>query len=118
MCTDRRDFLRASAGFAGAALLGGRVSFAQTIDLDPIQQRKDVPDIIKNLRPMMSGVAPITDDERKARIAKARRLMTEQKIDAGPEHVLLHRYALEHQRAHVRFGDPAARRTRLGLSKV
>ena len=82
MCTDRRDFLRASAGFAGAALLGGRVSFAQTIDLDPIQQRKDVPDIIKNLRPMMSGVAPITDDERKARIAKARRLMTEQKIDA------------------------------------
>jgi Xaa-Pro dipeptidase len=82
MCTDRRDFLRASAGLAGAALLGGRVSFADTNAIDSIPQRQDPPDIIKSLRPMMSGVVPITDDERKARIAKAQRLMAEQKIDA------------------------------------
>src|SRR5437016_7760788 len=31
---------------------------------------------------MTAGVVPIADDERKARFAKAQRLMTEQKIDA------------------------------------
>ena len=31
---------------------------------------------------MKDGVVPITDDERKARIAKAQKLMAEQKIDA------------------------------------
>ena len=31
---------------------------------------------------MTAGIVPITDDERRARIAKAQRLMAEQKIDA------------------------------------
>src|SRR6266404_9688701 len=82
MCTDRRDFLKASAGVAGATLLGGRFSFAHTKDVDSAQQRQDAPDLIRNLRRMTSDVVPITDDERKARIAKAQRLMGEQKIDA------------------------------------
>ena len=34
MCTDRRDFLKASAGVAGAALLGGRVAFAGSHDAE------------------------------------------------------------------------------------
>src|SRR6266404_4443739 len=82
MCTDRRDFLKASAGVAGATLLGGRFSFAHTKDVDSAQQRQDLPDLIRNLRRMTSDVVPIGDDERKARIAKAQRLMGEQKIDA------------------------------------
>ena len=82
MCTDRRDFLRNSAGLVGATLLGSRSSFAHTSDAETPQQRIDVPDVIKNLRRMTRDVVPITDDERKERIAKAQRLMGEQKIDA------------------------------------
>ncbi len=81
MCTDRRDFLRASAGLAGAAMFPG-FAFAHTDEIKSIQERRDTPDLIKNLRRMTSDVVPITDDERKGRIAKAQRLMAEQKIDA------------------------------------
>src|SRR5256714_727306 len=82
MCTDRRDFLRASAGIVGASLLAPKVSFAATDDVDRVQQREDVPDLIKRLPRMTRDVVPIADDERKARIAKAQRLMGEQKMDA------------------------------------
>jgi Xaa-Pro dipeptidase len=82
MCTDRRDFLKASAGVAGATLLGSSFSFARTGKVDAIQQRQDVPELIRRLPRMTSGIVPITDDERKARIAKAQRLMGEQKIEA------------------------------------
>src|SRR5580704_3571919 len=41
-----------------------------------------VPDVIKNLKPMLDGVQPITDAERGARVEKALRLMRENKIDA------------------------------------
>lgn len=43
---------------------------------------QDVPEAIKNLRPMMDGIKPITDDERRARIQKAQRLMYENRLDA------------------------------------
>lgn len=82
MCTDRRNFLRASVGVAGASLLSRGISFAETSEVDDIQQRQDVPDAIKNLRRMTADVVPISDEERRSRIAKAQRLMAEQKIDA------------------------------------
>jgi len=41
-----------------------------------------VPDSIRDLKPMTDGVQPITDDERRARIEKARRLMRENKLSA------------------------------------
>jgi Xaa-Pro dipeptidase len=82
MCTDRRDFLRLSAGLAGTTLLGSKVSFAGTDAAAAIQQRQDIPELIQRLKKMTAGVVPIADDERKARIAKAQRLMAEQKIDA------------------------------------
>jgi len=82
MCTDRRDFLRASAAVAGIALLRPAFSFADTGDVDAIQQRQPVPDLIQKLKPMTTGTVPITDDERRARIAKAQRLMGEYKLDA------------------------------------
>jgi len=82
MCTDRRDFLRASAGLAGAALFNNGFAFAGTSDVETTQRQQEVPDLIQRLRRMIAGVVPISDDERRGRIAKAQRLMAEQKIDA------------------------------------
>jgi Xaa-Pro dipeptidase len=41
-----------------------------------------LPAAIRALTPMTAGIVPITDDERRGRIEKARRLMTENRIDA------------------------------------
>jgi Xaa-Pro dipeptidase len=84
MCTDRRNFLRLSAGIAGTALLGNKVlaiDSGSTAYPGPAQQR-DVPDAIRKLRRMTEGIVRITLDERRARIEKARRLMRQNKIDA------------------------------------
>lgn len=40
------------------------------------------PDPIRKLKPMTAGIEPITDNERRARMEKARRLMRENKISA------------------------------------
>jgi Xaa-Pro dipeptidase len=62
----RRTFL-AAAGVAGWAAGAS----AQT-----------VPESIRKLRPMTGGIQPITEDERRARLEKARRLMRENRIGA------------------------------------
>lgn len=69
----RREFLKLSAtAVAGAALIAsGDKANAQS-----------VPDPIKQLKPMMDGVVPITDAERWDRIDKAQRLMNENGIGA------------------------------------
>ena len=41
-----------------------------------------VPEVIRSLKPMTAGIQPITADERRARIEKARRLMREHQISA------------------------------------
>jgi Xaa-Pro dipeptidase len=82
MCTDRRDFLRSTAGVVGATLIGSKFAFAGATDMDTTQQQQDVPDLIRRLPKMTSGIVPITDDERKARIEKAQHLMAEHRIDA------------------------------------
>jgi Xaa-Pro dipeptidase len=62
---NRRTFLvTAAAGAAAPAL-------AQSL-----------PEPIRNLRPMLDGIQPITESERAARVEKARRLMRDNKIDA------------------------------------
>ena len=62
---NRRAFLStAAAGLAGRA------------------RAQSVPDAIRNLRPMTDGIQPITDDERRARMEKARRLMRENRLGA------------------------------------
>lgn len=45
-------------------------------------QQSDVPEAIRNLKPMTGGIQPITDDERRARIEKAHKLMRDNKIGA------------------------------------
>jgi Xaa-Pro dipeptidase len=50
--------------------------------LAKLAAQNSVPDSIKSLRPMTAGVQPIGDDERRARMEKARRLMRENKLGA------------------------------------
>jgi Xaa-Pro dipeptidase len=71
MTIKRREFIRLSAGNA-ALLYGLPAGFAGGNGGDGLQQ----------LRPMTGEVTPISDEERQARIEKARRLMTENKIEA------------------------------------
>jgi Xaa-Pro dipeptidase len=79
MCTDRRDFLRRSAAVAGATLFGSQLTQARGAELF---QQRETPESIRKLKKMTDGVAPITLEERKARIAKAQLLMEQNKIDA------------------------------------
>jgi len=76
MCTDRREFLRLSAGIAGLTLLGSE------FDTNALAQQREVPASIRSLSKMTEGVVPISTDERLARIANAQRLMSQNKIAA------------------------------------
>src|SRR5262249_26842349 len=67
MCVDRRDFLRLSTGVAGAAFFDVAEASAQNT---------------RQVRPLADQVVPISDDERRARIERARRLMSENHLDA------------------------------------
>jgi Xaa-Pro dipeptidase len=68
----RRDFLGSSVlGVAGLTATG----------FDPQARTDGLPAAIQALTPMTAGIVPIADDERRERIAKAQRLMEEQKID-------------------------------------
>src|SRR6185436_6709767 len=75
MCTDRRDFLRLSAIAAGTTLLGGSLI---DVEAAPAQQ----PEPIRRLTRMADKAVPISVDERKGRIEKARKLMRDNRIDA------------------------------------
>src|SRR3954454_4190642 len=67
---NRRVFLVTAAGGAPRAQPGGPVPAGP------------VPEVIRNLKPMTEGIQPITAEERRGRIEKARRLMRENRIDA------------------------------------
>lgn len=76
---NRRQFLGAaavSAGAAAAACAPGAPADADTT------ATSNLPEAIRALKPMTAGVVPIADDERRARIAKAQKLMIEQRLDA------------------------------------
>ena len=72
----RREFTTALTGLVGATGAAGRVPDA------PIGDPCNLPAPIRSLSALTSGVVPITDDERRARIAKAQRLMVDQGIGA------------------------------------
>jgi Xaa-Pro aminopeptidase len=78
---NRRQFLETTA-LGGAALAAGCAGTASPAPSTGTDAGPDVPAAIKALKPMTAGIVPISDDERRARIAKAQRLMAEQKIDA------------------------------------
>jgi Xaa-Pro dipeptidase len=74
---NRREFLGAAAIGAGAVATGCAAAPATTTD----SPSNNLPEAIRALKPMTDGIVPIADDERRARIAKAQKLMAEQKID-------------------------------------
>ena len=76
MCVDRREFLRLSAGVAGSAAMGGDIEAASDMNVAPLAEP------MHQLNSSDTRIVPISDDERHARIAKAQRLMVENKIDA------------------------------------
>ena len=75
---NRREFLGAAAIGAGVTLVGSTGGSGAAF----AEQAQSVPDPIRALKPMTAGIVPITADERRARIAKAQKLMAEQKMDA------------------------------------
>ncbi len=91
MSINRRNFLKITVGAAGACGVaaaagkavggtgapGGRGAEQAAA---PVPGRKDTP--IGRLKPMTAGVVPISDAERLARMEKARRLMSEHKLEA------------------------------------
>jgi Xaa-Pro aminopeptidase len=80
MRVSRRSFVQSSA-VAGAAALGNTVTLAQGRGAGG-GGGNPVPASILALRPLPNAAPPIADEERRARIAKAQRLMTEQGIGA------------------------------------
>jgi Xaa-Pro dipeptidase len=72
----RREFTAALTGVVGAATL--RRGPTPLLAVDPCH----LPRSIQALTPKTGGVVPITDEERRARIARAQRLMAEQGIGA------------------------------------
>jgi Xaa-Pro dipeptidase len=70
---NRRSFLKLGSIAAGATVLP---------DVAAAQSDASLPPSIAALKPMREGVAPISADERRQRIEKARRLMAQNKIDA------------------------------------
>jgi Xaa-Pro aminopeptidase len=80
MPINRRDFIHITALGTGAAAVGASGCTRAGVAAD--QPRDAVPPAIQALKPMTAGIVLIADDERHARIAKAQRLMAEQKIDA------------------------------------
>src|SRR5574341_429757 len=77
---NRRDFIGVStlAVAGGACGVAGNASQARSSSGDG----KALPNAIAALTSMRDQVTPITVDERKARLEKARRLMTENKLNA------------------------------------
>ena len=73
----RRDFLGASAVAVGAAGMPPQQAFAE-----PLPPLDVLPPSIDALRSRQDEPVPISNDERRARIEKARRLMREHGIDA------------------------------------
>lgn len=72
----RRRFIQtATLGALGCAGPGTSGEASQR------QEGSDVPAEIQALQPMTDGIVPISEDERRARIAKAQRLMAEHELD-------------------------------------
>lgn len=84
MSIDRRDFVRFSAGAVAASTAGLATGCLDvSVQEAPARgQASDVPEPIRGLRPMLDGIELISDDERLARMEKARRLMVDNGIDA------------------------------------
>jgi Xaa-Pro dipeptidase len=77
MALNRRDFLKFTAGTAGAAM-----ATVACTPQDKISSQGTSDNMFADLKPMTGDVVPISDEERLARIEKARRLIVENGMNA------------------------------------
>ncbi|MEO6400499.1 MAG: aminopeptidase P family N-terminal domain-containing protein, partial [Vicinamibacteria bacterium] len=75
---NRRDFFKAS----GSAALGAAVVAGSASESHAQAGGATLPEPIAALKPMLDGVTPISMDERKARIAKAQKLLADNGMQA------------------------------------
>jgi Xaa-Pro dipeptidase len=80
--TTRRTFVSTATAAFGAMVLNARSVMASERLAPPTQPTTDLPPAIKALKSMKGQVTPISVDERRARIERARALMRTHKIDA------------------------------------
>ena len=80
--SSRRQFVSASSVAIAGSALGLRHARAEAHDGDARASTAGMPPAIRALQPMTAGVTPISVEERRTRIEKAKRLMRETKIDA------------------------------------
>ena len=73
---NRRSFVARSAALAGAAAVSESLA-PNALEAQQQQPEAPLPDAVLRLRPMTPAPVPISDNERLARIEKARRLMRE-----------------------------------------
>lgn len=78
MPLNRRNFLGLSALGAGSLVSTHVIGREQSMD----NKDHSLPQSIRDLKPMLEGVVPISVEERKQRIAKAQQLMAEHGMDA------------------------------------
>jgi Xaa-Pro dipeptidase len=69
----RRAFLGAAGIAAGAAWMSNEAE---------VEAQEEIPASIRALKPMTAGVVPISDEERRQRVEKARKLMADHQIGA------------------------------------
>src|SRR5437773_10097343 len=75
---DRRAFANRSAAVAGAVAIGDALVAPEPADAQQRQETEaPLPEAVRRLRPMSPPVTPISDEERLARIEKARGLLRE-----------------------------------------
>jgi len=79
MSFNRRKFISLSALTAGTLGVSNRIFGSNVYDA---HNDANLPKAIRDLEPMAAGIVPITVAERKERIAKAQRLMQQEKMDA------------------------------------
>jgi Xaa-Pro dipeptidase len=79
MPLSRRQFTRAS-GLAAGAILSPALGRAEAQEGE--EAPRSIPAVVKALKPLPNAPPAITDDERRARIEKARRLMVENGLGA------------------------------------
>ena len=82
MRVSRRAFVGAGAAAAAAAAGVPGVSAAQRQGRGGSGEAGEIPASLRELKPLPGKAVPISDDERKARIEKARKLMAENGIGA------------------------------------
>ena len=120
MCTDRRDFLRLSAGIAGATLFGGSLAYAhsESSNAAGIAARADTTFASYDRQRRSHHDGGTQRAHREGAEVDARPSHRRDLHRARQQHVLLHRHALGHERANVCHGDSGARRDCVGVSEV